>query len=295
MTQRRSPPELPMRTVEQLLREAVEKLREAGADTPLLDAEVMLSRILACSRTHLLAHPQTRPPREAVEWFAQSVSRRSQREPLAYIVGEREFYGIRFEVTPAVLIPRPETEILVETAVTVLQGVPDPTVADVGVGSGAVAVSIAKSVPEAVVYATESSEATLEVAERNANRAGVSDRVQLLKGDLLEPLAGRSFDLIVSNPPYVPSAEIDRLEPEIAKYEPRQALDGGPDGLDYYRRLGPDAPEYLKAGGVLAVEVGAGQSPAVAKLFQANGFQDVRSVRDYSGIERVVLGERGRK
>lgn len=284
-----------MRTVEQLLREAVEKLREAGADTPLLDAEVMLSRILACSRTQLLAHPETRPPREAVEWFAQSVSRRSQHEPLAYIVGEREFYGICFEVTPAVLIPRAETEILVETAITILRGVDHPIVADVGVGSGAVAVSIAKSVPEVVVYATESSEAALEVAERNANRAGVRDRVQLLKGDLLEPLAGCSFDLIVSNPPYVPSAEIDRLEPEIAKYEPRQALDGGPDGLDYYRRLAPDAPEYLKVGGVLAVEVGAGQSPAVEKLFQANGFQDVRSVRDYSGIERVVLGERGRK
>ncbi len=155
--------------------------------------------------------------------------------------------------------------------------------------------SIARSVPEVVVYATESSEAALAVAERNANRAGVRDHVRLLKGGLLEPLAGRSFDLIVSNPPYVPSAEIHSLEPEIAKYEPRQALDGGPDGLDYYRRLAPDAPEYLKTGGVLAVEVGAGQSPAVEKLFQANGFQNVRSVRDYGGIERVVLGERGRK
>jgi len=283
----------PAQTVQQLLRRAVEELRMAGVDTPALDAEVMLSRALGRSRTDLLAHPEITPPQELIERFSDWVSRRSRREPLAYIVGEREFYGICFEVSPAVLVPRQETEILVEAGIGLVKDLPAPVVADVGLGSGAVGISIAMAAPDAVVYGTEPSAAALEIACRNARRAGVEGRARFLQGDLLGPLAGMTFDLIVSNPPYIPSGEVDSLQPEIARYEPRQALDGGPDGLDYHRRLVEDAFGFLRDRGVLAVEVGAGQADAVKALFRAARFRDVRSVRDYGGIERVVLGEKG--
>lgn len=274
-----------------LLRWAVEKLREAGVETPLLDAEVILSHACGCSRTYLIAHPDFQPSLEVTEHFSRWVERRSRREPLAYIVGEREFYGISFEVTPAVLVPRPETEVLVETALRILRDIPNAVILDIGVGSGAIAVSIAKSAPEVTVYGTELSAAALEVARRNAERTRVQDRVRLFQGDLFEPVAGMRFDLIASNPPYIPSSEIERLEPEVSKYEPRQALDGGPDGLDYYRRISVAAREYLKPAGILAVEIGMGQSGAVEGLFEENGFANVRAISDYSGIERVVLGE----
>lgn len=279
-----------MPTAQQLLRDAVEKLKRAGVDTSVLDAEVLLSKATCRSRTELLAHPESQPSADEADQFELWVNRRADREPLAYIIGEREFYGISFQVTPAVLVPRQETETLVDAAIELLKDKANPLVADIGLGSGAVAVSIAHAVPHAIIYGTESSEAALEVAERNARHAGV--RVDSLKGDLLAPLVGERFDLIVSNPPYIPSAEIDALQPEISKYEPRQALDGGPDGLDYHRRLTSESPAYLKCGGILALEVGLGQAEAVKALFADNGFVNVRSVRDLMDIERVVLGER---
>ena len=277
-----------MPTAEQLLRDAVAKLKEAGVDTPVLDAEVLLSRATCRSRTDLLTHPEYQPSSHAAAQFQEWVARRTNREPLAYIIGEREFYGISFQVTPAVLIPRQETETLVDAAIELLKDRTHSLVADIGLGSGAVAVSIARSLSNATVYGTESSKAALEVAKLNA----VGLYAYFLKGNLLEPLSGMQFDLIVSNPPYIPTAEIDNLAPEISKYEPRQALDGGPDGLDYHRRLTSESPAYLKCGGTLAVEVGMGQAEAVKKLFTESRFVDVRSVRDLMDIERVVLGDK---
>lgn len=293
MTRMESPLESTHYTVRQLLRYAVEALHIAGVDTPFLDAEVMLSQASGSSRVELIAHPDLQLPPETALKFAEWVYRRSQREPLAYIVGKQEFFGICFEVTPAVLIPRPETEILVETAIEFLKNLDKPILADIGIGSGAVAVSIAKNVENVFVYGTELSQTGLDVARRNVEHVGVQDKVQLLNGDLLEPLISKKFDLIVSNPPYIASGEIDNLQPEIAKYEPKIALDGGPDGLDYYRRLSAEAPDYLKADGILAVEVGFGQSDSVKTIFESNGFQNVRSVNDYGGIERVIAGEKG--
>lgn len=273
-----------------LLQSAAERLKEAGVDTPILDAEVMLSRTLNRTRTELLAHPESRVPSESVEKFLQWTARRSAREPLAYIIGEREFFGLSFHVTRDVLIPRPETETLVETALADLDGVTAPIIADIGVGSGAVAVSIARARPDAAVYGTEFSAAALEIARTNTVRLGLGKQVTLLRGDLLSPLEGLLFDVVVSNPPYVPSAEISRLQPEVAMYEPAEALDGGPDGLDCHRRLAAEAPAYLKPGGLLAVEVGMGQADAVEELFRSNCFLNVRSVRDLSRIPRVVSG-----
>lgn len=281
-----------MPTVRQLLEEAVTKLRDAGVETPILDAEVMLAHVLDRSRTDLLTHPELQPAPEAVAQSQQWIARRSLREPLSYITGEREFYGLTFEVTPAVLIPRQETEILVEAALSVLQKLETPMVADIGLGSGCVAVAIAVSLPTALIYGTESSPEALAVARRNAERLGVADRVRFLEGDLLSPVSRMRFDMIVSNPPYIPSGEFECLQPEVSKYEPREALHGGPDGLDVHRRLAAESPAYLKPGGSIAVEVGVGQSRTVEAMLQENGFGNVRFVQDYAGIERVVIGER---
>ena len=277
----------------ELLQNAFERLRAAGIDTPILDAEILLSRVLEITRTQLITHLETKPPCESVALFDKWVERRARREPLAYIIGQREFYGLCFEVNPSVLVPRPETEILVETSILLLKDIPNPRIVDIGVGSGAIAVSLAHALPKSRVCGTEISTEAIAVARKNAERIGVSERVQILDGDLFQPLRDMSFDLIVSNPPYIPSGDIDSLEPEVARCEPRGALDGGTDGLDYYRRICSESPEYLVAGGHLAVEVGQGQADDVKGLMRDGGFHEVRSVKDYSGIERVVIGRMG--
>jgi len=292
MSPRQSPPGPSAKTAQEFLKKAVEKLQEVGAPNPLLDVEIMLSKASGLSRAQILAHPEKGVSTKAVERFSEWVIRRSTREPLAYILGEKEFYGLCFEVSPAVLIPRPETEILVETALSILKQKENPMVADIGLGSGAVAISIARNLGDCVIYGTEVSAEALEVACRNAERIGVRNRVSFLQGDLFEPLEGRSFDLIVSNPPYIPSDEIDRLEPEISKHEPRRALDGGTDGLDYFRRIATSAPEHVSPGGALALEVGMGQAESVRTLLSAAGFNNPRSIKDYAGIERVVVASK---
>lgn len=275
--------------VHDLLVSASECLRIAGIDTPTLDSAVLLSHATGLSRTQLTAHPEAIPTRSQHDLFLRSVEARAKRTPLAYIIGHWGFYGLEFEVGPAVLIPRPDTETLVETAIGLLEGKPC-TAADIGVGSGAIAVALAVSLPEARVYGTDASEDALEIAARNAERHGVGHKVRLSRGDLFDSLEVADLDAVVSNPPYIPSGDIPHLQPEVALYEPRGALDGGPDGLDYYRRIVPDARGHLRPGGSLLVEVGAGQSPEVLGLFREHGYTEVRSVKDLAGIERVVQG-----
>ena len=282
-----------MPTVRQLLEEAVPGLRESGVDTPILDAEVLLAHALRVSRTALLAHPEREPPPKVTAQFSEWITRRIAREPLAYIIGEREFQGLTFEVGPCALIPRQETEVLVDIAVESLLGVTSPLVADIGLGTGCVAIAIAHTIPGALVYGTEFSKEALELAVRNSRKLGVAERVRFMEGDLLGPLSGIQVHIIVSNPPYIPTVELGCLQPEVARYEPREALDGGPDGLNVIRRLASESWEYLLPGGSLAVEVGAGQSRAVAELFREHGFSDVRFAEDLSGIERVVIGKAG--
>lgn len=275
--------------IHDLLSEASSRLLNAGVETPLLDAEVLLSRAADLSRTQLVAHPEAVPTLPQSDRFCQWIDLRAARMPLAYIIGSREFFGLEFEVSPAVLVPRAETEILVERTIELLHDKPC-TIADLGVGSGAIAVSLAVSLREAHIYGTDCSGEALEIAHRNAEKHGVGQRVHLRHGDLLEPLDGPDFDAVVSNPPYVPSAEIPNLQPEVALHEPHGALDGGPDGLDYYRRIVPGARLYLRQGGWLLVEIGAGQSAEVCAMFCEAGYIDVRAVPDLAGIERVVMG-----
>lgn len=280
-------------SVQKLLRDSANRLRDAGIDTPIMDAELLLVHAAGLSRTRLMTHPEFVPPADDIRLFLEHVERRAGREPLAYITGEREFCGLTFEVTPDVLIPRQETEILVETVVEWLAEVENPLVADIGLGSGAIAVAIAKMVPSSIVFGTDISASALETAIRNASRNGVRSQVRFVDGDLLQPLHGVTFDLIVSNPPYIPSSDIEELQPEVAEFEPRGALDGGPDGLAVYRRLALDAPSFLREGGMLAVEIGIGEADGVSELFQAQGFLNIAVVPDYAGISRVVTATKG--
>lgn len=275
-----------------LIRDATERFATAGIDTPTLDSELLLAHAAGVSRTEIFTHPERIPDADTVLTFADWVDRRERREPLAYIIGEWEFYGITFTIAPGVLVPRPETEILVETALLYLKHRCSPAVADIGVGSGALAVAIAKNAPNAEVFGTDTSETAIELTRANAERTQVEDRVEIRAGDLLSPLSGLYFDLIVSNPPYIKTDDIPKLQPEVALFEPKGALDGGADGLDYYRRLAKDAPSYLKPGGALCVEVGAGEAKDVQEIFAAGGLVNLHTVCDYSAIERVVCGEK---
>jgi release factor glutamine methyltransferase len=217
------------------------------------------------------------------------VARRGRREPLQHILGTQEFCGLEFEVTPAVLIPRHDTETLVNEALARIPGA--QSVLDIGTGSGCIAVTVAHGLPGTLVTAVDISEAALVVARRNAERNSVS--IEFLQGSLFDPVAGRHFDLIISNPPYIPRSDIEALQPEVRDYDPRAALDGGLDGLDIYRRLIPEAVSFLVTDGWLFVEVGVGQASDVLRLFSVTeGYGQQVTVCDPAGIVRVVGGQR---
>ncbi len=296
------------------LRAATEWLRASGSRSPRLDAELLLATALGVGRAELFRAPERVLTIIEERRFDGYLVRRQAREPVAYIRGRRAFRGIELEVTPAVLIPRPETETLVDVALEALAAVPaggdaaggvlgagpggaaapglyEPVTLDVGTGSGCIALALAAENPFVRLVATDVSEAAVEVARRNAARLGLDGRVDIRVGDLLDDLLPRErFDLIVSNPPYIPDAEYRTLEANVREYEPRLALDGGEDGLDVERRLIPAAAARLRSGGVLAVEVGAGQAAAVRALFAATGaFEAAQERADLAGIPRVVF------
>jgi len=298
---------------------AVDALRAAGVEDPRLDAEVMLAEASGLGRAGLVAEPDAELAPAAARRFGEMVRRRLRREPVAYIAGRRGFRNIELAVDPRVLIPRPETELLVEVALEMRP----PRVLDVGTGSGAVALAIADELPECQVTATDTSAAALEVARANAERLGLADRVRFLKGTApreddapseqeefpQDAPAQGGFDLIVANLPYVAETEWSSLQPEITEWEPREALLAGPDGLDAIRALLAEpgirgllsergSPLSCYAGQrtaavrpILALEVGDGQAAAVAELMFAAGFAEVETRRDLAGIERVVIGQ----
>lgn len=264
-------------------------LSSKGIENARLEAEWLLCAATGLDRVGLYLNFD-KPLNDAeLSSFRAMVARRARREPLQHILGTQEFFGLEFEVSPEVLIPRHDTETLVTEALAHKPGA--RSVLDVGTGSGCIAVALARHLPDAAVTAVDISPAALAVARRNAERNGAA--VEFLAGSLLEPVAGRRFDLIVSNPPYIPRADIDGLEPEVRDFDPRGALDGGADGLDVYRALIPAAPERLNPAGWLLVEVGMGQAPAVAELFRKTADYDQPvTVCDPGGIERVVGAQR---
>ena len=261
-------------------------LSEKGIENARREAEWLLCAASGLDRMGLYLNFDRPLHDRELTVYRGMVARRARREPLQHILGTQEFDGLEFMVSPAVLIPRHDTEVLVAAACA--QAPQASTVLDVGTGSGCVAVALARRLPQASVTAIDLSPDALAVARCNAKQHQV--KIEFLLGSFFQPVAGRRFDLIVSNPPYIPTPKLAGLEPEVRDFDPRLALDGGPDGLDAYRTLVSAAPHYLVPGGWLLVEVGAGQDRAVCTQFSTAGFDAILSVPDSAGIQRVVGG-----
>lgn len=276
------------------LRDAARRLKDAGLNTPVLDAEVLLSHVLSRSRTFLLSHPDYRLTEEEKEGYEKLIARRLRHEPVAYIVGEKEFWSRTFRVDRRVLIPRPETEVLVETALTLAQSfsVAPLKIIDVGTGSGAIGGTMAAELEQVYVLATDVSLGALEVAKENAVRLGVRGKMDFALCSGLEGISGR-FHLILSNPPYVPSKDVAGLPVGVREYEPLMALNGGDSGFEMHERLVGEAVERLVKGGWLLLEIGGEESYKVCKMaLDADGYEEVKVVNDYLGQARVIAMRR---
>lgn len=283
-------------TVRELRRQAVGILRARGIENPVRDADWLLAHALDLPLHVLLLEGDRSIPRPDAERAWGLLLRRAACEPLQYLLGTQEFRGLEMAVSPDVLIPRPETEMLVEETIRAVAGLPCAIVADVGTGSGCIAVSVLRECPEATAYALDISLQALAVARRNARRQGVSSRCCFLQADWLGAFSGSAgglFDVVVSNPPYIPEGDLDGLQPEVSRYEPRRALAGGPDGLAFHRRLVVEAPPLLKSGGALILELGYGQAEVVRDMIRRVGaFDDVTCRGDAAGIQRVLIAKR---
>ncbi len=275
-------------TIGMLLKWTERYFKERGLEAARLDAEVLLSHILNEKRIYLYAHFEQPLDKEELARYHDAVYRRAAGEPVAYIRGEKEFMGLALRVSPAVLVPRPETETLVGAVMDLLSGAAGESVVDVGTGSGAIALALAHYLPEIHVTATDISPRALEVARGNAAALGLSERVEFLEGDLLAPLAGRTFDAIVSNPPYIPRGKFHELPREV-RVEPPMALDGGIDGLKFYRRFIFESAPYLKSGGFLALEVGEGQADMLETMARDGALGKMERAKDLAGVDRVVI------
>lgn len=290
-------------TVRDLAQRGFTRLRQAGVDSPRLDAELLLAKALGKDRVFLHLNPDFCPEDEAVREFLTLVERRAAGEPVQYLTGVQEFMGLEFAVNPSVLIPRTDTETLVEAVLGRLEACrktrstqPPQAAAvltlDLGTGSGAIAVSLAYYCKGLSVKAVDISAEALRLARENALRHGVADRVEFTQGDLFSPFEGTGirFDLIVSNPPYISGEGMDRLQREV-RHEPPHALHGGADGLDFYKRIAADSSRHIIRGGLLAVEIGHDQAEAVQSILDQTGaYTGIEVVRDLAGRDRVVLG-----
>jgi release factor glutamine methyltransferase len=276
-------------------------LAERGAEDAARDAVELLCLAAGCDRARLYAYPDESVPDAAAARFRDFLHRRARHEPIQYIAGTWEFMGLTFRVDRSVLIPRPDTECLAECVLRAVRarapGEEPPRILDLCTGSGCVAVCLAFFLRSAHIVATDISAAALALARENAALNGLADRLTFLEGDLFAALPNAAsaprFDVICANPPYIPEEEIPGLMPDVRLYEPELALNGGPDGLGFYRRIAEGAPRYLRPGGTLAVEVGAGQAADVAAIFAGRAeLTAISTVRDLSGLERVVFARR---
>jgi release factor glutamine methyltransferase len=276
-------------TVRELLGPTREYLEQKGVPSPRLDAEHLLAHVLAIPRLELyLDHDRPLEPAE-VDRLRELVRRRGLREPLAYVLGSWNFYGLELRCDARALVPRPETEVLVERCLALLAGTDAPAIADVGTGSGAIALALAAALPGASVTAIDVSPDALALAAENAAANGLAHRVELLEGDLLAPVAGRQFDLVAANPPYVAAGAA--VDPEVAEYEPALAVYAERGGHAIHERLATGAQAALHPGGHLVVEVGEGQAPRLAEQLAGLGYTAVEVTRDLRGVERVVSAQ----
>ncbi|MBO0725859.1 MAG: peptide chain release factor N(5)-glutamine methyltransferase [Blastocatellia bacterium] len=287
-------------TIAEALKEAGERLRAGSVPNDLLDAQTLLAEALGKDRTYLIINFNQQAPEDLLSKFQDMVNRRAAGEPLQYITGHQEFFGLDFEVTPDVLIPRPETELIVEETIRIVQqegrqegrpyAVARPLIVDVGAGSGAIAVALARELGEARVVASDISEAALRVARRNAARHGLGARIGFVVSDLLDAFTEEDFaDFILSNPPYVSQEEMPSLQREVRDWEPRLALTDSKDGLSFYRRLLKEAPSRLKPGGHLICEMGYRQSERVLAMVNHQVWAAGRLLDDLQGIPRTIV------
>ncbi len=281
-------------TVRRILDWTVQHLKKHGSESPRLDAEILLAHARGCPRIQLYTHFDSEVSEAQRAVMRELVRRRAAAEPVAYLVGHREFFSLDFRVTSDVLIPRPDTETLVVDALDLIKPLPQPRVLDVGTGSGCIAISIAVNAPAAQVTATDLSDTALAIAGQNAETLRVANRVRFVQGNLFAPLAdGETFELIASNPPYIVAAEIETLSPDIRLHEPRSALDGGPDGLSVIRRLVTEAPKFLASGGHLLIEIGCEQAESVTQLLTQDGrYEGITVLKDLAKKPRVVRAAR---
>jgi len=276
-----------------LMREGAERLGTGPhPQRARADAELLLLHVLGKNKAWLMAHGAEEVTAARAASYNELVTQRLVGEPIQYILGEAEFYGLPFRVTRDVLIPRPETEHLVERVLALAAAFPHPCIADIGTGSGAIAIALAHYLPHAAITAIDLSERALAIARQNATRNAVDSRIRFLRGDLLSPVASEGFDLVVSNPPYVAEADRASLSVEVRDHEPALALFAGAGGLAVYQRLIPAAHAALAPGGFLALEIGAGQSSAVESLLTAASFAEIESTPDLQGIPRVLTARR---
>lgn len=285
-------------TIADVIRNASERLSQAGIQNARLDAEVLLSYIVDKNRAWLLTHGSDAIDSRLDATYKGAIDRRSRREPLQYIIGKQEFWGLEFGVTPDVLIPRPETELVVETAVQRIRAaVTTATIIDLCTGSGCIAISIAKESLTARIFATDRSGVALAIARENARKHGVSDRIRFLEGDLLDPLTeldlGGQADIITVNPPYIRSGDLKGLQPEVRDYEPEIALIAGSEGTEIAHRIIETAPAFLKKHGALIMEMGMGQGEELCKMVAATGaYGALEILKDLAGIDRVIAARR---
>jgi release factor glutamine methyltransferase len=277
----------------EVLRHAEALLREAGVDTPELDARILMGASLGMTREHMLIHATARLNQAQVGRVLGFIARRVDREPVSRILGRREFWSLDFHLSPATLDPRPDSETLIDEA---LAGIPDRkaplSVLDLGTGTGCLLLALLSELPNAAGTGIDRSEEAVATATANARRLGFGQRARFAAGDWGAGLSER-FDLVVSNPPYIPEAEIETLAPEVVRFDPLAALAGGPDGLDAYRTIVAQLSNLLKSNGKVIFEVGAGQAADVAALLVTAGFSGIGTRRDLAGVERAVFGYLG--
>ncbi len=254
-------------------------------DESRLEQEYLVCEALGIDRSELLSHPELMNKNNAK--LQEFMSRKNSNEPLAYIVGYQPFMGMKIIVDKNVLIPRPETELLVEQTAHYALLITHPTILDIGTGSGAIAVALARLLPTAMITAIDISESALTIAKKNASNQKV--KIDFLQGDLFSSVKNRKFDIVVSNPPYIPTEEVENLDPNVKDFEPRLALDGGDDGLDIIRAIIVDAKDYLNPEGILIFEIGINQSEEVVKLLDKSNYSNIEIRKDYASIPRIVV------
>ena len=269
--------------------EGIKKLKLSNIDAPVVTAGAILCYVLGCDKSYLYTHDDYLLSKDEYDKYCEALKRRIGGEPLQYITGHQEFMSLNFAVSPSVLIPRQDTEILVEYIMEFVGQKENVSILDIGTGSGCIAISLAYYIKGSQVFGVDVSKDALEIARKNARSCGFEERITFLESNLFSNVHIKKFDVIVSNPPYIPNRVIDTLDRQVKDFEPKIALDGGEDGLDFYRRITKQSVDFLKPNGLLAFEVGFDQARDVAKIMESS-FKDINIQKDLAGIERVVTG-----